>query len=268
MSKKSRPIMFGVEMVRAILAGQKTQTRRVVKVQPPENTVGCVQVWKGENHWDFWGFNGAEIKRAKCPYGIVGDRLWVREGYADVLWDITASGKEVRKIIYKADEQHGATIIHPTWKAPLFMPRAASRIELEITGIRVERVQDINQANAIAEGCGGGGSTPRQTYCDLWSSIHSYESWLSNPWVWVVEFKRVEVRSTINHYEAIAWAENLEYGHQSEVTESQLLDSLKSLIKMNGHRDPISDELLPFDQQPELEVAAAMRLVVRAGGAV
>jgi len=264
---KSRPIMFGVEMVRAILAGQKTQTRRVVNPKL---------------------FSGEGVHVNKCPYGVVGDRLWVRESYFphnNRMGDPEFS--------YKADdlpEFDKCTISR--WKSPVFMSRAASRIELEITDIRVERVQDISEADALAEGCfldrcpcPEMQAKPRhftdvlfqQSYCHihgykygiLWESINGKKHpWDSNPWVWVVEFKRVEVQSTINHYEAIALAEKHEDSHSPEVTKSQLLDSLKSLIKLNGHRDPISDKLLPPDLQPDPEIGEAMRLVVSAGGAL
>lgn len=197
-------MIFSAPMVRALLTGKKTQTRRLVKGIPvSHDCIGFVVdssdskqigkvgfgVQKSEYHYD-------PLVSARCPYGAVGDRLWVRECYADILWDITASGKEIRKIIYKADEQHDATIIHPTWKTPLFMPRAASRIELEITGIRVERVQDITDADALAEGvevCDvERGLCAEEEYSVLWTEIHGYhdqKGWNANPWVWVVEFK-------------------------------------------------------------------------------
>lgn len=191
---KSRPMIFSSPMVRAILAGQKTQTRRVVKVQPPENTVGCVQVWKGENHWDFWGFNGAEIKRVKCPYGVVGDRLWVRETYLPTA--------DEGQFIYNADQcadwlQEFAEMDCGGWKSPIFMPRAASRIELEITDIRIERLRSISRGDCMAEGCpfpNMQANDPIGWYADLWESINGEKHpWSDNPWVWVVQFERVEV---------------------------------------------------------------------------
>lgn len=209
---KARPIIFSTDMVRAILAGTKTQTRRAVKVQPPENTSGCVQVWEGENHWDFWGFNGSQIKRVKCPYGVVGDQLWVRETYAKVT---NRQGNQV--FVYKADQSDEFIADYDGgWDSSMFMPRAASRILLEITAIRVERVQDISEADAIAEGsylnrcpCPQMQAKPRsaidamfkQTHCHihgmeysrLWELINGKKHpWSESPWVWVVEFKRVE----------------------------------------------------------------------------
>lgn len=197
---KSRPMIFSAPMVLAILTGQKTQTRRIYK---PSECKSCGNV--GEIH-RLLKSGDMSIRpcpkchgEIKCPYGAIGDRLWVREGYADILWDITASGKEIRKIIYKADEQHDATIIHPTWKTPLFMPRAASRIELEITGIWIERLRSISRGDCIAEGCPFPNmqtNDPIGWYADLWESINSQKHpWSDNPRVWVVQFKRVEVQS-------------------------------------------------------------------------
>lgn len=169
---KSRPIMFGVEMVRAILAGKKTQTRRVVNPKL---------------------FSGEGVHVNKCPYGVIGDRLWVRESYFP---HNNRMGEP--EFSYKADdlpEFDKCTI--SGWKSPLFMPRAASRIELEITNIRVERVQDISGADAIAEGVEQGyGLRHVGFYQDIWDSINGKKHpWSSNPWVWVVEFKCVEVQS-------------------------------------------------------------------------
>jgi hypothetical protein len=147
---KERPILFSAPMVRAILDGRKTQTRRVIKEK----------LMRGE---------GAHVNN--CQYGKPGDRLWVRETfcYHDYL----------ARYLYKADGVTGVK-----WKPSIFMPRIASRIMLEITGIRVERLQDISEEDAIAEGW------PKSSdwYRSLWESINGQGSWVLNPWVWVIEF--------------------------------------------------------------------------------
>ena len=181
-----RPILFSAPMVRAILDGNKTQTRRickpaqffslskVVEVPDPQERG---QVYNGSH----FGDEDGEVQFA-CPYGGRGDRLWVRESF---------SPYEHREgCWYWADGNiaaHDCTKPKPS----IHMPRWASRITLEITGVRVERLQDISEADAISEGtpfpCGGwvGG------YQKLWESIHGPGSWDLNPWVWVVEFKGV-----------------------------------------------------------------------------
>ena len=159
-----RPILFSAPMVRALLAGTKTQTRRVCKLD----------VRSGMPEPEL-----ASLLRC-CPYGVPGDRLWVRETWAPLTVGYA----------YRAD---------PVWNAPpadrwhpsIHMPRAASRITLEVTGVRVERLQDISEADVIAEGC------PRQMlygtgwYRDLWLKINGTGSWGANPWVWVIEFRLV-----------------------------------------------------------------------------
>jgi hypothetical protein len=187
-----RPILFSAPMVRALLAGTKTQTRRVVKPN----------AWVDEGDCDYTGQCvkvGESIDLRRCPYGQPGDRLWVRETWAvrGLAWGMKPS--QAAKIAspaawrYAADDatgwQHG-------WKPSIHMPRAASRITLEITGVRVERLQEISEADAQAEGC-----NIRAAVCDvsdpasrmyhaLWESINGPGSWAANPWVWVVEFKR------------------------------------------------------------------------------
>lgn len=166
-----RPILFNTAMVRAILAGTKTQTRRVVKHSPAP--------WNREHTaWDM----------TRCPYGQPGDRLWVREtwapltnGYAyaaDPIWNASPSGR---------------------WRPRIHMPRAASRILLEVTGVCAQRLQDISDADAKAEGvaltprtCTMYDGIWRDAYRDLWESINGKFSWSRNPWLWVVEFKRIE----------------------------------------------------------------------------
>jgi hypothetical protein len=216
---KQRPILFSAPMIRALLNGSKTQTRRIVKL-PHLNPLGL---------WEATTIGGKGIKTASgmesieqtalwhtrtgdilgCPYGYAGDQLWVRETFCPDWCD---------KPIYKAD---GGSAIdagyskEPRWKPSIHMPRWASRITLEITGVRVERLNDCSEADAISEGIERVGgvasvspwrnyrigeegemslhcSAPTRSYMSLWESINGASSWAANPWVWVVEFKVVK----------------------------------------------------------------------------
>lgn len=177
-----RPILFSAPMVRAILAGTKTQTRRVVK---PDGKYRLDLVCP------------ADGGPSRCPYGQPGDRLWVREAWR-VVW--SSDGEPPRsfdasyRFWYEADAplQDGYGKLRPS----IHMPRCASRITLKITGVRVERLQDISIRDCIAEGihCGGPENPDgieKRDYRDLWASINGPESWDANPWVWVIEFRRI-----------------------------------------------------------------------------
>ena len=179
---KSRPILFSAHMVRALLDGSKTQTRRAWRVQPPP------------------GVKIGYSTETKSPHGQVGDQLWVRETF--LIADERAAGRP--PWVYAADYQDQDRP-KPRWKPSIFMPRAASRITLEITGVRVERLQDITAADALAEGViqlpDGGYSVadtrhysdhPTESYASLWESLNGAGSWDLNPWVWVIEFKKVK----------------------------------------------------------------------------
>jgi hypothetical protein len=202
---KERPILFSGPMVRAVLEGRKTQTRRVVKL-PCRRGVSSKDGWRPFDP----ELSGDRESMAYCSwiYGGVGDRLWVKETFTPRYFDDGSPG-------YRADwtERAADVVPEPTWKPSIFMPRNQSRITLEVTGVRVERLWDISQADAWAEGCtkyndhpgrtyssywaldpGGGAplaDTPRDEFSDLWCSINGPDSWAANPWVWVVEFKRV-----------------------------------------------------------------------------
>lgn len=196
---KERPIIFNDAMVRAILDGRKTQTRRIVKPQPEAGA-----------QFSGWIVESSEAKRegcatwhvgpttvlakrrsyARCPFGQPGDRLWVRECFSD-----TGLGPVYRASV---SERHWLG----KWTRSIHMPRWASRITLEITAVRVERLQDISEADALAEGAvratpvdDGYVADEFGTYAAgfeaLWQSIYGAESWQSNPWVWVVEFRRL-----------------------------------------------------------------------------
>ena len=209
--KKERPILFSGEMVRAILSGRKSQTRRVVKPQPINSRVGmCNMAYCGHpNEWCVEGSvseytvanprnpNAPELPpKWKCPYGKVGDRLWVKETFS-----VLPSGQ----LWYRAD---GHSVNDGYWKPSIFMRREYSRITLEIVSVRVGRLQEISEADARAEGCFQGlwkpcglagaykNNDPIATYiagyAQLWESINGAGSWSANPWVWVIEFKRVE----------------------------------------------------------------------------
>lgn len=198
---KERPIPFSAPMVRAILDGTKTQTRRVVK--------GWALEWLAPGM--FTPEYVANPENKACPYGQPGDRLWVREAWrapssCDHLPPRSIGDSEA--VRFMADETVGADPGFGKGRPGMFMPRWASRITLEVTGVRVERLQDISEADAISEGvtpkwepgCSGrlmealGGFSFKpaaSAYADLWEQINGPDAWDANPWVWVVEFKRI-----------------------------------------------------------------------------
>ncbi|MGN8004330.1 hypothetical protein ACTJKQ_14200 [Acidovorax sp. 22279] len=229
---KERPILFSGPMVRALRDGSKTQTRRVVKPQPIENArfVGGYYVPGPKRTENSKIAVEAPYVHLTCPYGQPGDRLAVRETfYAWGRWETRYSAKKGRdewhfvdmtlecgrSYAYDTDEDtpmivtRRSTVVPLWWRRPaIFMPRAASRITLEITRVRVERLQDISSRDAIAEGieaCPIGGEwrnyldsapnrdalTPRVSFRSLWESINGPDSWAANPWVWRVEFRRL-----------------------------------------------------------------------------
>jgi hypothetical protein len=243
---KDKPILFSAPMVLAILAGQKTQTRRVVKL-PHQNPLG---VWEPHR---IGGPNGGRTRDGKTIpetgaiwhtrtgeslfYGLPGDRLWVRETWAHHVHAQAALSDDDGPWVYAADgEMALRSRLGDRWRPSIFMPRCASRITLEVKDTRVERLQDISEADAIAEGCKAQpfpgpwwqgyrrmddgeivhqqaiGEQPPEwmvephrmkdcsglnlsavdAYRALWSQIHGYESWKSNPFVWVIVFERVQ----------------------------------------------------------------------------
>lgn len=210
---KKRPIIFSAPRVRAILAGQQTQTRRIVMPQPKSYLhhakSGDAQVYSTDAN----GFRSRNP--IPCPYGQPGDRLWVRETWRlwggssfadngepldpDILIGSLASMREdflrSRPLEYYAD-----TGDEGPWRSPIHMPRWASRILLEITAVRVERLQEISEEDAEAEGVRNslhlhGGRFARENFAHLWWTIYGdngYGSWEANPWVWVIEFRRID----------------------------------------------------------------------------
>jgi hypothetical protein len=181
---KERPILFSGPMVRAILAGIKTQTRRVVK---SDRLIGATDAYMATPE-------GQAKQLIGCPYGHPGHRLWVREAFGLVVSD--RDGPRPESIIFRADGNEGWD---GKWRPSIHMPRWASRGLLEITALRVERLQEISEADALAEGARNWAAeqdTPvrdldeaRLQFRALWTDINGGESWDANPWVWVVEFK-------------------------------------------------------------------------------
>lgn len=207
---KERGVIFNDEMVRAILDGQKTQTRRIMKPQPADDIARGTFPNKDAIGWisslkHKFGSTTAHF----CPYGNPGDRIWVRE-----TWTVAGAGAP-ELTLYRASypehvPAHYENVPAPEnirWKPSIHMPRWASRILLEISDVRVERLNAISENDAQAEGVAqlrGGfwkhyqpGWTQHQlsargSFVTLWKSIYGDESWHSNPWVWVIEFKRIE----------------------------------------------------------------------------
>lgn len=191
---KERPMVFSAPMIRALLDGSKTQARYVVKPMR-----GRQSAWLSRELIDKSprltltqgdGRVGAQMEHPRggplgwvaCPHGAPGDRLWVRE-----TWVHSSDGVLYRE---RGDRWPYA------WRPSVHMPRWASRISREITDVRVERLQDISEADARAEGIALDDCiTPRAEFAELWNSINGKRApWASNPWVWVIEFKRVEHR--------------------------------------------------------------------------
>ena len=184
-----KPILFNTEMVRALLEGRKTVTRRVVKPQPPATSVvrkrGCA--WE----WSFWA--DCDMGHLMSPPCQPGDTLWVRE---------TWNGDWCNHYIYKADggsAKAAGYAAEPKWHPSIHMPKEAARLFLRVTDVRVERLQALSHEDAEQEGCWcdeGGLAMPTDKFADLWDSTlkpadRPLYGWDANPWVWVIEFERI-----------------------------------------------------------------------------
>ena len=212
---KETPIIFSGEMVRAILDGRKTQTRRLVKNQ---GRLKVVHGWNGRYLQPNMIFEAGRLG-ITSPY-TPGDRLWVREAWLDGLSNRNDAEKRSREdVYYRADgefeERPFEDYLDSRWLSPIFMPRWASRITLEITGVRIEQLHDISEEDAKAEGVSlcsvgdlttipeswiKGGWMPSMTATSFqagfgvkWQEINGKKHpWESNPWVWAISFKRIE----------------------------------------------------------------------------
>jgi len=195
---RSRPILFQGNMVRGLLAGTKTQTRRVIKGLSEKMWIeeavngGFLVCYDGEPSCGTGVWETTEHSHPiLCPYGAPGDRLWVREAWARTAV-YQASGQEL--VVYR--ESDNRTDYGGPWKPSIHMFRRDSRILLEITEVRVERLQDISRGDAMDEGCPfpnmALGGDPRKWYADLWEKINGPGSWDANPWVWAISFKLVK----------------------------------------------------------------------------
>lgn len=252
---KERPIIFSGEMVKAILDGKKTMTRRAVKTQPRDE---CTEIATSAcfGHVEYRSTSEDRqtqsiLAKIKCPYGKIGDRLWVREAYTVTGWNcddgsvyikyladgheqyfdnetdemecaidslVASVCKELdkRKVPMLNDEAYDCSLDEnkPRNRSPMSMPRFASRLLLEITDIRVERLNDISEADCEKEGfrfyplsricfkpcstkhpSGHGSNNYKSIFGEYWDTLNAKKGyqWSSNPWVWVVEFKVVEV---------------------------------------------------------------------------
>jgi hypothetical protein len=210
---KERPILFSALMVRALLDGSKTQTRRVVKPHPSDDAFALLD--HGDGWWPYRSEDGesANVDNMEypfaCPYGRPGEHLWVRETWVCDHFQVQsgpyleASGAR-EHLFYRADNEHPFEAPEGKfWKPSIHMPRWASRILLDVVSVRVEQLSGISEADARAEGvtiedrhkmgyCAGESLPPSvRAYRELWESINGAGSWAANPWVWVVEFKRV-----------------------------------------------------------------------------
>jgi len=207
---KEHPILFSTDMVRAILDGRKTVTRRVIKGFIPEDAEFGFTAFTPDGHisvrGDFCGKYGEKFVRMPCA---VVDRLWVREAFAEAVNDIGLEKGMKQFWLYKADYDCDtlAEVKRNSgkWRPSIHMPRKASRITLEVVSVRAERLQDITEDDAIAEGVTpvevevlGQGVTEfshRLAFEGLWDSLYAKRGigWDAKPWVWRVEFRRVDV---------------------------------------------------------------------------
>jgi hypothetical protein len=202
---RERPILFSAPMVRAIIEGRKTQTRRLVKppakwatrypVCDPSGMAGDHEVWWWDGEYDRVGVSQT------CPYGVPGDLLWVREAWTKVPATAYRMSEGVQQTVNPSDCDEAAIYAAgwdrsiPKWRPSIHMPRWASRITLRITDVRVERLNDISGADAKAEGITGMDEAfwglGAAAYRGVWERINGPGSWDANPWVWVVAFEVV-----------------------------------------------------------------------------
>ncbi len=199
------PILFSGEMVRAILEERKTQTRRVIKPQP-QDIDDCPWVRSGWAEWTTDTVRHCTCKEIKNPYGNPRDLLWVRETWQaqnlERQWwhDVKRADRELHNWAWTNPIEPAYDDAPPRWLPGIHMPRAASRITLEIVNVRVEQIQSITWQDIVAEGCppehhmdncNGMSHAMFGWYESLWDRIN-YErgyGWIGNPWVWVVEFR-------------------------------------------------------------------------------
>lgn len=234
---RERPILFSAPMVRAILSGTKVQTRRAVdrlsgfgRVKEFGRSDTAGYDWAFRDPKMRWNeIDDTRLRQQFCPYGVAGDRLWVRECFA--AWWVTATGKRSHVMGYRADiddpQWDGLGAEDPwwlgaKWEPSIHMPRAFSRITLEVTGVRVQRLHEITSADILAEGIrvpvaaesgnvlvdvsttnGPGAFLTRDQYGNadallrahwaaLWCQVNGRASWDANPWIWAISFCRVE----------------------------------------------------------------------------
>ncbi|WP_272516886.1 hypothetical protein [Providencia sp. PROV209] len=226
---KERGIIFNTEMVRAIIDGRKTQTRCIAKFKPIDKAINLNFSGLRAGNYHAGIKDGRCVLRSTdgatwndrtypltCPYGKVGDRIWVRETWQGPLVDVEKAYdlfkdptpyKKVENCVYKADGGYAPEYIdcddnfRQGWRPSTQMPRWASRITLEITDVHVERLQSISEEDAKAEGFDNSQSDaansigwfekPIRAFRRAWENIYGTDGWDSNPWVWVIEFKRV-----------------------------------------------------------------------------
>jgi hypothetical protein len=191
---KERPMLFSAPMVRAIRAGTKTQTRRVVKGAPLAASSYLLGLHRPSSQWGIHADvdGDAGVWRGRCPYGQAGGRLWVRETWSThACFDNLPPRDCPKSIHYTAD----GPIQTGKGRPSIHMPRWASRITLEITGVRVERLQDISDEDLRCEGLQeiidagvDHDGYSRDAWRALWTAINGPESWAANPWVWAIEF--------------------------------------------------------------------------------
>jgi len=211
---KTRPIIFGAESIHGILDGSKTQTRRVIKPQPPDGTDYVLAGEDGPHALCISTREGGEFGAGidpwrRCPYGRSGDRLWVRETHyrwtgcndAPSGWVQSPAGERYNARGYSPDQDDLHDIACACVKVTSrYMPRWASRITLGVVCVGVERVQDISRDDAIAEGCPmptqrkGMHHWPEVQFGSLWDRLNAKRGypWVANPWVWVIEFKKLD----------------------------------------------------------------------------
>ncbi|WP_180644262.1 hypothetical protein [Acinetobacter bereziniae] len=220
---KERPILFSAPMVSAILEGRKTQTRRVINPQPEGKTLQS----NLDGKWLSKKFNGLLLPKIEdlpihCPYGKIGDRLWVRETwstvnlYGEIALAYKADGEVTRVVENESFQDEDGLINYDdprlekysfaawaddllegkegNWKPSIHMPRWVSRILLEITNVHVEQLQDISESDCLKEGVGSPilRDCKKPKFMQLWESINGADSWTVNPWVWVIEFKIIQ----------------------------------------------------------------------------